>query len=364
MTSDQQYSLKELLEQLSKWRKQIFYTTLIVAVLSVLGTLLLDDYYNAETVFYAASQDMADPVPLGLYEKNIRIYGDDKDLDRLFSIASSNEVLFFLIDSFDMYDRYDIKKEEAKSRYKVKTKFTDHYKTVKTKHGAIQLSFEDKDPGIAAGVANAARQKINETAQKIIKESQHMMASKFESNIASKESLLDSISAKVLQYKKSSRIYDSRTQGEIYTTILAGAASELEENKAKYNYYKGAQPYKQDSVMKYQAMVQGLTNKLNQITAEMNSFEEGISMIRKLETEEFRLYDQLSSDKERLKQLNATLYSPFTALHVVELAEVPVKASRPKRAILVMISVMVAFVLSCLGVFVIENLREFLPAKN
>lgn len=364
MTTDHQYSLKDFIQQLSRWKKQILYTTLIVAVLSVVGSLLLPDYYTAETVFYSASQDMADPVPLGQYEKNIRIYGDDKDLDRLFSIAMSNEVIYFLIDSFDMYKRYDISREAPKARHKVKVKFDEHYKTIKTKHGAIQLSFEDTDPEIAAAVANAARTKIGETAQKIIKESQALMASKFEANILSKESILDSLSGKVLEYKKLSKIYDSRTQGEIYTTILAESAAELEENKARLAYYKGAQPYRTDSVMKYQAMVQGLTNKLNQISEQMKSYEEGISMIRKLETEEFRLYDQLSSDKERLKQLYATLHSPFTALHLVEIAEVPVKAARPKRAILILITISVAFVLCCLAVFIIENLREFVPAKS
>ncbi|MBK9152001.1 MAG: hypothetical protein IPM26_13845 [Saprospiraceae bacterium] len=358
MTTENQYSLQDFVRQLIKWRKFIIYSVIGVFLISVIATLLMPDYYKAESIFYAASQDMADPVPLGLYEKPVRIYGDEKDLDRLFSISLSNEVVYFLIDSFDFYKIYRIDRDEDKARYKVKTKFLDHYKTLKTKYGALSLSFEDKDPETAAAVVNATRDKINETAQSIIKHSQALMISKYETNIAAKESLLDSISSKVLEYKNKNKIHDSRSQGEVFTHILATSLSDLEESKAKADYYRNAKPFKQDSLMKYEAKVRGYQNKVNQVKEELKLFEQGISVIRKLETEEFRQYDQLSADKERLKQLYASYNAPFTAIHVVEYAEVPMKPSRPKRTILVLIAVCSAFVFSSLGVFLMESFKS------
>ena len=41
----------------------------------------LGDVYKRQTIFYAASPDLADPIPIGQQDKNIRIYGDDTDLD-------------------------------------------------------------------------------------------------------------------------------------------------------------------------------------------------------------------------------------------------------------------------------------------
>ncbi|MBK9256189.1 MAG: hypothetical protein IPM42_11935 [Saprospiraceae bacterium] len=356
-----EYSLTDFFVQLSKWKKQIIFAVLIVLIVSLIGSVLMPDYYKSETIFYAASQDMSDPVPYGYNEKSIRIYGDDKDLDRLFSIASSYELLFFLIDSFDLYKKYEIDRDDNKAKYKVKTKFEEHYKTIKTKHGAILLSVEDKDAKLAAAIADAAREKISDIAQKIIKESQSKVFQKFEAGIRLKEVLIDSLTKSLSKMRRDSRVYDTRTQGEIYTQILADAAADYEESKAKLEYFKNNTPSLRDSIIRYQSKEKGFSRRLAQITQEMNQYEAGISEVRKTEIELYRLHDQISVDKERLNQLEASIQKPFTALHVIEYPEVSVQHHRPKRMILVFISVMIGFVLACLAVFVIENIKTVHP---
>ena len=111
-----EYNLSEFVNQILRWKKELIIATIVIVVLSVICSLFLPNYYQADTTFYAASPDLAKPIPIGGDEKDVRIYGDDNDLDRLFTIASSHEVLFYLIDSFKLYDHFKIDPNNAKAK--------------------------------------------------------------------------------------------------------------------------------------------------------------------------------------------------------------------------------------------------------
>ena len=360
---DNEYNLTDLLSQLNKWKKQLIRAVAIIFIISVAGSLLLPNYYQAETTFYAASPDLAKPIPIGDDEKDVRIYGDDNDLDRLFTIASSYDVLFFLIDSFDLYDHYDISKDNPKAKFKVKEELLENYKTIKTKYGALLLIVEDKDPAMAANIANAAREKIEQLAQNIVKESQGKLISNYDANLIKKQILSDSLGKALRRLKETAGIFDSRSQSGIYTNLLAEATSDLEDAKGKVTFYKKYPTYR-DSVIKYMAMSMGAEAKIAKATSELERYAPVISEVRQMEQEQGRLHDQISLDKERLKQLSATYNAPFSALHIVEKADIPVQKSRPKRSIIVLITTIIGFMLSCLAVFVLENINRPALQKN
>lgn len=355
--NDQNFSLNDLILQIYKFRKTLLKIIAVILVISIVGSLLLPNYYKAETIFYAASPDLAKPIPIGGLEKDIRIYGDDNDLDRLFTIANSYDVLFYLIDSFDLYSHYDIDRNNPKSKFKVKEKLLENYTTIKTKYGALHLMVEDKDPVIASKIANAAREKISSIAQSIVKESQQNLMETYENNIAIKQFQSDSIASRLSSLKENLGLYEGWGQSSEYTKILTDATSELENAKGKVQYYSQLKVFA-DSVHKYKAMEAGAQNVILNAKGELNKFMPRLSEIRQLELELSQIYSQISMDKERLKQLTAAYTSPFTALHVVEKADIPVQKSRPKRSIIVLLSVLIGTILSVFGLFLISNIKS------
>ncbi len=351
-----QYSLSEFFQQLHKWRKELIRAILGILLLSIGASLLMPNYYRSETVFYAASPDLAKPIPIGSEEKEVRIYGDDKDLDRLFTIATSHEVLFHLIDSFDLYTHYDIDSDDPKAKFKVREELLENFQTIKTKYGALQLIAEDTDPIVAAGIANAARVKIEQLAQKIVKDSQKKLIDNYNINLVVKQEQGDSLAVRLKKMKESAGVFDSWGQSNLYTKILTEAESELEDSKGKILFYKKYPAYR-DSVIKYMAREMGSTSKKMKALAELDRYAPILAELKQMEQELSRLQDQMSLDKERLKQLNATFSVPFTALHLVEAAEVPVQKIRPKRSLIVLLSTLCGAVLCFLAIFVVENFR-------
>ena len=352
-----EYNLSEFAQTIYRWRKELIWVSLAVFILSVGVSLLLPNYYQAETTFYAASPDLAKPIPIGGDEKDVRIYGDDNDLDRLFSIASSHEVLFYLVDSFNLYEHYGIDTTDKKAKFKVKEKLLDNYKTIKTKYGALMLEVEDKDPNMAAKICNAARDKIESIAQYVVKSSQKKLIDNYDSNIAKKQIQSDSLAQRLKRVKQESGIFETWGQTSLYNTILTGAESDLEEARGKIRFYKNY-PSKKDSLIKYMAEEMGAESKKRKATTELEKYAPVLSELKQIEQELNRLVEQISFDKERLKQLNATYSAPFSAIHVIEQADIPVQKSRPKRAIIVILASICGIMLSILAIFVIENIKE------
>jgi uncharacterized protein involved in exopolysaccharide biosynthesis len=351
-----EYNLSEFVYQILRWKKQLIIASVLFFVLSIIGSLLLPNYYQADTTFYAASPDLAKPIPIGGDEKDVRIYGDDNDLDRLFTIASSHEVLYYLIDSFNLYEHYGIDKNNVKSKFKVREKLMSNYKTIKTKYGALLLIVEDKKPELAANIANAAREKIENIAQMVVKSSQKKLIENYDFNIKNKQYQSDSLARTLKSIKDSSGIFETWEQTSLYNKILTQAESDLQDAKGKISFYKKYPSYR-DSVIRYMAVEMGAESKKEKALAELGKYAPIISQLKQLEQEQARIVDQINLDKERLKQLNSTYSVPFTALHLIESADVPVQKSRPKRSIIVLLCTLCGIMLSILAIFVIDSVK-------
>jgi len=361
-------NLLDVVTILFKWKAPIIWTTAVAAILTIIISLTLPNYYKATTIFYAASPDLAKPIPVGPMEKDIDYYGEPEDLDRLFSLAVSNEVADFMIEKFDLYAHYDINPESKKGPYKIKKKFFKLYKTQKTKYDAINLSVEDIDPEIAASIANEAREKVNRMAQNLIKESQAKLLKSYLDNIAGKERdlefLNDSLSRKRAQYG----IYNSESQGEVLAGLQANTEGRLNNMKARLEIYNKKSGRFRDSINFISAAIAGFEAQNNTLNAKLNTFNEGLALVMTLEKEQEEFGEQLSLDKERYKQLLSTYNNEFSGLHVVEWADIPIVKSRPKRSIYVIAAVMIAFLFSVIGVLLLEtyksiNWKEIINAK-
>lgn len=354
---NQNENLLGILSVMYKWRKKILAVCIATAVLSVVISLLLVNQYKSTTIFYAASPDLAKPTPLGANEGEKDFYGEDEDLDRLFSIASSGEVIDFLINKYKLYEHYDIDPKSKKGPFKITEKFNKHYTALKTKFGALQLSFEDRDPALAAAVANDARDKINYIAQKLIKESQAQLLETYKTNIEQKSEAVRVLSDSLYRTREKFSIYNTESQGQVYAELLAKAGSSLTDKEARLSIYRN-QPNMQDSISYLTASIQGLKNQKQSLTDQVNWFNKGLAHVMNLEYEQKDFAKQLSLDKERYKQLQAAHRTPFNGIHVVEQAEIPVVKSKPKRSIIVLGCIFLAFILSILAALLLESYNK------
>lgn len=365
---EQKDNLLGVLSTLFKWKKQIIYVCIIAAVGSVVISLFLDNYYESYTTFYAASPDQALPEPVGTEVGERKYYGEPEDIDRVLSIAGSKDIASFLIDKYNLYEHYDIDTTHRLAPHKVHKAFRTHYNVKKTKYDAIEISIEDKDPVLAAQMVNDARQKVEQIAQDLIKKTMEIKINTYKQAIIDKNKELEVIADTLMKVRNKYAVYNTITQSEGLTGLIAKTTSTLSRERARRDILAANSSIHRDTIAMIDAMITGMEQQLISLDDLLNNFNQGVSKVEVLEQIHEEARDQLSLDKERLKQLEAIKNSHINTIFIVEVGEVPLYKSRPVRSIICLAAVFIAFVLSAIAILILDvykdvNWRDMINAK-
>lgn len=351
-------NLLGVISTLLRWRKPIIRICLIAGIGTAIITLFLPNYYQSTTTFYAASPDLGKPEAVGEIERDRDIYGEDTDNDRLLTIAQSNEIVSYLIQKFKLYDHYDIDPSDRKSKDKIRKKFRGLYNVEKTKYEAIEISVEDKDSLMAAAITNAARFRTNEMAQALIKDGHLKRMNSLKATMDEKQQALYILGDSLSRVRKKYQVFNTETQGELLAQMVAKQRAQLIGTQAKLEVFRKGGSSTRDSVIYLNAQLKGFEKEVESLEKNLALFNSGMSLVNELEDEHQEAREQLSIDRERFKQLKAIHDSYIPTLMVVENGDIPVVKSRPFRSLIVISAVIIAFILSLIGVLILENYKD------
>lgn len=347
--------LLDVVRTLFRWKKVIIAACLAAGIGSAIIVLLLPEYYQSTTVFFATSPDQATPELLfGDGSIAPELYGNENDIDRMLTISESNDLIDFLVDTFDLYTHYDINRDNPKGQYYVRKHFLGLYEIEKTKRDAIQLTIEDQDPEMAMVLAKTARNKIDQLTQELIKDGQERAIGTFVNNIAAKEELIGVLSDTLQSLRQRYGIFNTEAQSEGLTALAAGTETKLISTRAKLAVFQERGGRFRDSVAVYEVRVAGLEEEMTQLDNKLNQFNEGLSQVL-LNTRQYQEANRsLSEDKEKLKQYRATFESNIPSMVLVEDAMLPLVKSRPFRTLIVLAAVFITFFFTVVGILLYE----------
>jgi hypothetical protein len=324
-------------------KKPIFTWALLVGICTALLSLTLKNYYKATTVFYAASPDLAKPeLIFGNSLSDPEFYGSGEDLDRLLTLCHSNEIKDHLISTFDLYRHYKMDSTRPFAHHKIRKKLDKRMEVVKTKYDAIELSIEDQDKTLAAGMSNEARESVNRAAVKLITDRLSAVSVTYRASIQEKQVLLHTLNDSLYRLRKIYPIYNIEAQTESMSAIAAQVSSDLAGEQARYEVLKKSNAPR-DTLMYLAARIKGLETQWRSITRSnagvasfsLENFNEGVSRIQSLDLNIERLNAQLNEDRIRYQHAVNTAGAAAPALITVSPAEIPVYKSRPTRSLLV-----------------------------
>lgn len=354
-------NLIQVLRKLYKWRRPIILLSGGTFVLTAGLSLLLPNFFEAKTVFYAASEDQAKPEVL-FPEKGSNItaeyYGSESDIDRLLTVAQSNELKDYLIDSFALFAHYDKNPDAPKARYRLRKKLDKHYDIQKNERDALILSFEDKDPAFAARIANAAREKIEQITLGLIRSNQAKNLKANRENIQRQERNQRMLADSLDRLRAAYGLYDGLEQTQELSTEITSKQSLLTAKEARYDALKGEPSIPRDTLTYLQAEVKGLEANVRSLEDKLDLWRKGMSAVLDMEKQYLDGAQRLSEDRARTRVLQATYEADIPAVLVVEEAEVPLYKSRPSRSILVLAATLVVFVFTVLGILLFEAYKD------
>jgi len=360
-------NLLGVIQTIYRWRKTIRNVCLLAVVGSVAVSLFLKNYYEAKTIFYPASPQLANPeLMFGNTGQVTEYYGSDRDLDRLAEIAVGKEVEDYMVRRFNLYAYYGIDSSAKEGPHKVRKHLRKLYNAQKNKNDAIELSIEDTDPQRAADMANAARDKINEIGQRLTKNSQSKLLAAFEENIKRKQNELELLGDSLQRTQSRYGIYSANTQGEQISEQLAVAESEIVRSRAKLDILEKNPAIPRDTIAYIRANLNAYEQQRRQLMSKeatgdnmtLKRYNEGMPQISVLQDLHFQSRKQLSYDLERYNQILAAYNTDIPALLLVEAAEAPLVKSRPKRSLIVIGALLAALLFTVLAALVADAYRD------
>ena len=142
-----------LIALLYKWRKQIISISFAAAVCAAIISLFIPNIYKSGAIIFPTI-NLSSGKAL-LHEKDDFLdFGKEADLEHMIQILESDEIRKRVIEKFDLLNHYKIDSTEQFFRDKLHKKFAKTTSFKVTKFSSISISVLDRDPQIAAGIAN------------------------------------------------------------------------------------------------------------------------------------------------------------------------------------------------------------------
>ena len=151
-------------------RKSLLIITGIVFVISTIVSLLITPLFlSTAIVFPAASSNVSFSD-----QRNVKAaamdFGEEEQAEQLVQILQSSRIRDKVVAKFNLLAHYEIDPNDENKYYKLNNEYTSHFDFTRTRYGSIQIDVLDKDPELAAKMANSIVDLIDTVKNDMIRE--------------------------------------------------------------------------------------------------------------------------------------------------------------------------------------------------
>ncbi len=312
------------------WRKTLIIVTLASAILSAAASFLITPKFKSTVILFPTSSNSISKALLSENPGNktdILDFGEEEQAEQLLQILNSSIIRDKVIQRFDLAKHYNIKADAKFKNTYLNLEYKDNISFKRTEFMAVEISVLDKDPKMAADIANTISNLLDSTKNAMQKERAirgfEIVKTNYES--IQKEIAYINDSLKIIREKG---INDYETQAEMTNQELA-----IQIGKANKAGIKSLNA-KLDTLSKYGGIYVTLRNLL----------------VYKIE--------QLSRVKSKYDEAKIDAEEYMPQKFVVDSAYIAEKKTTPVRWLIVLVSSFSAFMLSILVLIFIENIYK------
>jgi uncharacterized protein involved in exopolysaccharide biosynthesis len=321
-TSELEKERQNLLVYIWKRRKILMIISGAAAVLSLIVSLLMTPIYRSTAIVFPAATSTVSFSEQRNAKAAAMDFGEEEHAEQLVQILSSSRIRDKIVQEFDLMKHYKIDPNDDNKYYKLVKKYNDNFLFVRTRYGSIQIDVLDRDPKLAADMANKIVDLIDTVKNQMVAERTWPA---FEINKRKKEQLekeredlvhrMDTLSAMGVMS------LDGRT--ELFQAYVSAGGTEKEEIKRII-----------DVNIKYGSTFDALDFSLKEKITQLELFKVS--------------YEQAESDA----------YAIFNHKFVVEKAVVADKKDKPKRLIIMLLSTIGAFIFGLFTLLIKDRLND------
>ncbi|MBS4056842.1 MAG: hypothetical protein KKD74_13345 [Bacteroidetes bacterium] len=166
---------RSLFRLFQQHRKPLLIIAVATIALSYIFTLpvFITPLYKSTVVLYPTSSNSISKLLLSTTfstNKDILEFGEDEQTERMLQILSSNKIRDKVIEKYDLANHYNLSRD---SRYRLTRLYNEYESKIrfrKTEYMAVKITVLDRDPVIAADMANEIAELFDSTMNTMQKE--------------------------------------------------------------------------------------------------------------------------------------------------------------------------------------------------
>jgi len=357
-TEDSEINLLDLLIVLAKHKKLILGLPLLAGVLVAGITLLMPNIYTATTKILPPQQQQSSAAALlgqlgGLAGAAGSSLGLKNPNDLYVSMLGSRTIADNLIRRFDLMARFESKHmDSARKTLQNKSKISSG------KDGIITIEFSDKDPAFSANVANAYVEELYKLTQTLAVTQASQRRLFFEKQLNLAKEHLASAEMAMKQTQEKTGLLQLDAQGASIISAVGNLRAQIAAKEVQLSaMHTFATKNHPDYVLATQELA-GLKNQLSKLEDRGDTRqvptgklpETGLEYVRKLREVKYHetLFELLAKQYELAKIDEAR---DASVIQVMDKAIQPDIKSSPKRAFIVVISIMAMTIISIIFAF-------------
>jgi uncharacterized protein involved in exopolysaccharide biosynthesis len=307
------------------WRKRkiLLITTAAAFVVSTVIAFLMTPIYRSTAIVFPAATSTVSFSEQRNAKASSMDFGEEEQAEQLIQILQSSNIRDKIVAEFDLQKHYEIAEDDANKHYKLVKEYNQNILFVRTRYGSIQIDVLDRDPVLAADIANKIVDLIDTVKNEMVA-ARTMPA--FEIN----------------RRKRDQMEADRKAILDQLDTLAAKGVLPLDSRAGLFQAYVDAKSPEQRAEIK---------EKID-INNKYGSLFDGLEYIRNekiVKLEDFSVsYEQAESDAN----------TKFSHKFVVERAVVADKKDKPKRMIIVLLSVIGTFIFMVFALLLQDKLKE------
>ena len=324
------FNSANFLQFVYKWRKHLFIIGIAAVVISSVVSFLITPKFKSNVILFPTSTNAVSKALLSDYfgaKQDILEFGEEEQAEQLLQILNSNEIRTRVIRKFNLMKHYGI---DSNSNYKMTSliqEYNDNITFKRTEYMAVEINVLDKDPQMAADIANYISDMLDTVKNNMQKERAVKAFKIVETEYNQKLKEIQDINDSLTTLRKMG-INDYETQAEAINTQLALDISKNNKIgiKAMEEKLELLGKYGSSYVSLREAMANGMK--------------------------------QLSILKEKYQEAKVDAEQNLPAKFVIEKAYKAEKKSYPVRWIIVVVSTVSALFLALIVLLALESIKK------
>lgn len=315
-----------------KWRKLIAIVTVAGALGAFAITMTMDDYFKSVAVIFPAKTNSVSVGKNLAMRENVTEFGEEDQAEQLLQILQSADIRNEIISRFNLVEHYGVDPDAKYVNTQLIKKFNENISFSRTKFGSIEIEVLDKDPEIAAQIANEIVIQVDSAKNRMIRDRIVEPLRIAEEHYHELNRELDELVRKMVAYA------DSGVVGGQERASLIDALAEARKNRDK------------EEEVNLRHLI-AMNNKYGAAHDALSVIR--IEKARRLE-EMREIYDQMLADAK----------IAISHKFVVEYATPAERKSYPVRSLIVLVSGFAIFAFSIIMILFINRLKEIRKAAE